>query len=133
MCKDPTAKIERKVTEAMKELKNKGLITTAHFEKLRPSLSRAPRFYGLPKIHKPSTPLRPIVSSIGSPTHSLAKFVTSIISSLTGKTPSHVKNAKHFTEMISEETVEEDEMMISFDVQSLFTNVPVSQASGCDS
>ena len=44
-----------------------------------------------------------------------------------------MKNAKHFTEMISEETVEEDEMMISFDVQSLFTNVPVSQASGCDS
>ena len=89
-------------------------------------VSRSP--YGLPKIHKPNTPLRPIVSAIGSPTYSLAKFVTTIISPLTGKTPSHVKNAKHFTEMISEETVDRDEVMVSFDVQFLFTNVPVDQA-----
>ena len=98
------------------------------FERLRPSQSKPPRFYGLPKIHKPNTPLRPIVSAIGSPTYSLAKFVTTIISPLTGKTLSHVKNAKHFTEMISEETVDGDEVMVSFDVQSLFTNVPVDQA-----
>ena len=127
MClkKDPTPKFERKVTEAFKDLKNKQLITKAHYE---PSLSKAPRFYGLPKIHKPDTPLRPIVSAIGSLTYSLAKFVTSIISPLAGKTSSHVKNAKRFTEMTLEETVNKDEVMVSFDVQSLFTNVPVGQA-----
>ena len=83
---------------------------------------KAPRFYGLPKIHKPNIPLRPIVSAIGSPTYSLAKFVTSIIFPLAGMTPSHVKNTKHFTGMISEEAVNEDEVMVGFDVQSLLTN-----------
>ena len=114
--KNPTAKIERKVYDCLKGLKDKGLITKAHFESLRPSQSKAPRFYGLPKIHKPNTPLRPIVSAIGSPTYSLGKFVTTIISPLVGKTPSYVKNSKHFAEMISKETVDRDEVMVSFDV-----------------
>ena len=126
--KDPTQKIERKVLEVLKELKNEGVINKPMFERLRPTSSKAPRFYGLPKIHKPETPLRPIASAIGSPTYSLAKFVTSIISPLAGTTSSFVKNSKHFTEMISEESVNRDEVMVSFDVKSLFTNVRVGEA-----
>ena len=45
----------------------------------RLTLSSVSWFYGLPMIHKPETPLRPIVLAIGSPTY---KFVTSIISPL---------------------------------------------------
>lgn len=120
--KNPTQKIKRKVLEALKEMKNEGVINKPMFERLRPISSR---FYGLPKIHKPETPLRPIVSAIGS----LAKFVTSIISPLAGTTSSFIKNSKHFTEMISEESVlNRDEVMVSFDVKSLFTNVPVGEA-----
>ena len=66
--KDPTQKIKRKVLEALKELKNEGVINKPMFERLRPTSSKAPQFYGLPKIHRPETPLRPIVSAIGSPT-----------------------------------------------------------------
>ena len=33
----------------------------------------AHRFYGLPKIHKPDTPLKPIVSSCGLVTYGVAK------------------------------------------------------------
>ena len=39
-----------------------------------------------------------------------------------------MKNAKHFSEMISSEVVSEQEVMVSFDVQSLFTNVPIDKA-----
>ena len=123
--KDPTLKIEKKVFDVLKELKTEGVINKPMFERLRPTSSKAPWFYGLPKIHKPETPLRPIVSAIGSPTYNLAKFVTSIISPLAGTTSSFVKNSKHFTEMISKERVNRDEVM---DVKSLFTNVPVGEA-----
>ena len=71
------------------------------------------------------------VSSISMSSHSIscpAKFVTSIISPLAGTTSYFVKNSKHFTEMISEESVNRDEVMVSFDVKSLFTNVPVGEA-----
>ena len=44
------------------------------------------------------------------------------------KTPSFVKNSQHFVEMIREMRVEENEVLVSFNVKSLFTNVPVDKA-----
>ena len=35
----------------------------------------APKFHGLPKIHKTGSPLRPIVSSRGSVTYGVAKVI----------------------------------------------------------
>ena len=46
-----------------------------------------PKFYGLPKIHKPDTPLRPIVSSCGSVTYGVAKELAKILKPLVGKVP----------------------------------------------
>ena len=45
------------------------------------------KFYGLPKIHKPDTPLRPIVSSCGSVTYGVAKELAKILKPLVGKSP----------------------------------------------
>ena len=41
--------------------------------------SPAPRFYGLPKIHKANCPMCPIVSACGMATYQLAKFLTKIL------------------------------------------------------
>ena len=103
---------------------NAKYINKVLFDRLKPSNTKAPRFYGLPKIHKPDMPLRPIVSAIGSPTYSLAKFVTKIISPLTGQTVAHVLD---FRNMILKERIDESEIMVSFDVKSLFTNVPIDK------
>ena len=35
--------------------------------------------YGLPKIHKPGNPLRPIVSSTGSVSYSLSKYLATLL------------------------------------------------------
>ena len=51
---------------------------------------RAPKFYGLPKIHKQGTPLRPIVSCCGSVTYGVAKEVTKILT--VPKTVEQVQN-----------------------------------------
>jgi hypothetical protein len=68
---------------------------------MKPNASRPPKLYGLPKIHKAEAPLvlRPIVSSIGSPTYHLAKHIATLITPLVGHMDSHVKNSKHFVEM----------------------------------
>ena len=39
-------------------------------------------FYGLPKIHKPDVPLRPITSCINAPTYNVSQHLVSILSSL---------------------------------------------------
>ena len=46
-----------------------------------------PKFYGLPKIHKTGTPLRPIVSSRGSITYGVAKELSHIIKPLVHQSP----------------------------------------------
>ena len=126
--KDPTATQEGKLSRRLKGLEKDGEITGHLYHQLRPSGSQPPRIYGLPKIHKAEVLLRPIVSCIGAPSYQLSKHIASLISPLAGKTDSHVKNSKHFVEVMSDLRVEEDEMLVSFDVSSLFTNVPIDEA-----
>ncbi len=79
--RDPTASIERKICSKLSELRKAGihaLSQTLH-DYLRPSATVCLKFYGLPKIHKPNVPLRPIVASQGSPTYVLAKYLAEIL------------------------------------------------------
>ena len=47
--KDPTGYIERKIFKELRELKCKQELDETIFAKTRPSASRMPRIYGLPK------------------------------------------------------------------------------------
>ncbi|MDA8031702.1 MAG: reverse transcriptase domain-containing protein, partial [Alphaproteobacteria bacterium] len=97
-------------------------------KKLTPRQSSAPQIYGLPKIHKAEVPLRPIVCTIGSPTYDLAKELARVLSPLSGGTSSFVKNSTHFVETISSVKIDSKDCLVSFDVKSLFTQVPVEDA-----
>ena len=44
---------------------------------------------------------------------------------------SFVENSEHLREILQEVTVEEDELLVSFDVKSLYTSVPVKPALNC--
>ena len=44
------------------------------------------------------------------------------------QTEHHVKNTKHFATVIKNKTVNEDEILVSYDVSALFTSVPVDKA-----
>ena len=129
--KDPTSATERKITRELKKLEQEKHITKTLMNRLKPTASRPPKLYGLPKIHKSDVPLRPIVSCIGSPTYQLVKHVTSSITQLTGQTSSFVKNSRHFVEMMEEERLLDGETMVSFDVKSLFTRVRSTSAAEC--
>ena len=80
--------------------------------------------YGLPKIHKDGVPLRPIISQIGSYTYDLAKFLVPILSPLM-KNEYSVKDSFAFVNELS--SVQNAPYMSSFDVVSLFTNIPLEE------
>ena len=126
--KDPTSQTETKVHRALKKLEEKGYISKSQWLYLAPRHSTPPQIYGLPKVHKEGTPLRPIVAAIGSPTHPLAKKLASILAPLSGNTASHVWNSADFVERIQQTPLEEDDCLVSFDVVSLFTKVPLDEA-----
>ena len=89
-----------------------------------------PKFYGLPKIHKPDTPLRPIVSRRGLVTYRVAKVLAKILKPLVGKSPHHIHSTQDFVEQDNKVTLLPGECLSSYDVTALFTSVPVEPALG---
>ena len=87
-----------------------------------------PKFYGLPKIHKPDTPLRPIVSSCGSVTYGVAKELAKILKPLVGQSPHHINRTQDFVEQAKHFKLESGECLSSYDVSALFTSVPIDPA-----
>jgi hypothetical protein len=95
---------------------------------LTPYHSKALHLYRLPKIHKAGTPLRPIVSSIGSPCYVLAGFIQTILKLLAGNSKSSVKNSDHFIQLLKPIELQDQDILGTFDVVSLFTNVPIKES-----
>ena len=126
--KDPTSKFKGKITTALKKLQKEEVLDRATYLKLYPTTEQPPAFYGLPKVHKQGAPLRPIVSSIGSVTYELASFLAKILGPLVGKSEHHVQNSADFVNKIKDIRVEEDEIITSYDVCSLFTCIPPKEA-----
>ena len=85
----------------------------------------APKFHGLPKIHKLDTSLRPIVSSCGSVTNGVAKELSEILKPLVGKSPHHINSTQDFVKQIEKVTLLPGECLSSYNVTALFTSVPV--------
>jgi len=106
----------------------KSTLTEDQRKKLNPTGSKPPRLYGLPKIHKEGVPLRPIVSNIGAPTYQLSKHLAEILGPLTGRSTQHVKNSSQFVQTLDSIILQPEEILVSFDVISLFTNVPIVQS-----
>ncbi|XP_072048674.1 uncharacterized protein [Amphiura filiformis] len=123
--KDPTQIFQARLVKLLKELKDCGTIDSKTYWKLYPTVCDIPKFYGLIKVHKAGAPLRPIVSSIGSVSYELARFVADIISPLIGQTVHHIKNTQTFVDQVRDLVVHADESLISFDVTALFTSIPV--------
>ncbi|XP_072019690.1 uncharacterized protein [Amphiura filiformis] len=129
MKKDPTLSLERKIGKAISEFKEQNKVDKKKASHLTPKHTVSPRIYGLPKIHKENMPLRPIVSSINSPCYNLVKHLADILTPLSGKGTSYIKNSQHFVEKARQIPIEPGDLLVSFDVVSLFTNVPIDDAS----
>jgi len=55
-----------------------------------------PKLYGLPKLHKPNIPMRPIVSLCGFPTYQLSKYLTTVLKHLTDESRHKLQSTENF-------------------------------------
>ena len=129
---NPTSSVEKDLNKILLKIKNENNGTAPQispnlYRKLHCGNSNPASFYGLPKIHKPGRPLRPITSSIGSPTYAVSKYLVSVLSPLRKNTYT-VQNSSVFTQQIKQHSISSEEVMVSFDVKSLFTSIPVNLA-----
>ena len=135
-CKDTTKQLHRDVQKALQQLnRDHGASrlywwSKQHYNKLLPTgfSSPAPRSHGLPKIKKANWPMQPIVSACGTATYQSAKFLTKILQKYTGITPTFVKDGKDFSQYLKSVHIGKDGELVSFNVSSLFTSIPVPTA-----
>ena len=130
--KDPTNTIKNKLINILKGIKTKTGLGINTYKSMYPTGCVRPKFYGLPKIHKPDTPLRPIVSSCGSVTYGVAKELAKILKPLVGKSPHHINSTQDFVEQAKHFKLESGECLSSYDVSSLFTSVPIDPVLAAD-
>ena len=124
--KNPILKEEERVLNTLKDLKKKGKISENLFDKMKPVGSQPARLYGLAKIHKTDIPMRPVLSMPGSAYHGVAQVVSNWLSNVPECQINC--NTKTICDALKYVNLEKDESIVSFDVTSLYTNVPVIEA-----
>ena len=138
---------DKRVMEIMKEFTDEytpEVLTEKENEYICDFIPTSSKFYCLPKIHKseeikrvmkerptkylkmsepPSILGRPIVGGPNCPTHKLSNLLDLILKPLAFQVKSYVKGSFHFLEMLPK-SIDFDSTFVTFDVTSLYTNIP---------
>ena len=84
------------------------------------------RLYGLPKTHKEKLSMRPILSATGTYNYALAKWLDEKLKPLSVNRYT-ISDTFSFAEEIQNLDIDENDILASYDVTSLFTNVPLQE------
>lgn len=126
---NPTSEHAALVNNAIDLLKNRNLLDEKMASQLKTVNPRTPRFYLLPKIHKPNNPGRPVVSSINCHTERISQFVDHHLQPLTKKLTSYIQDTTDFLRKLKNlpDKLPENTLLVTMDVRSLYTNIPNSE------
>ena len=109
-----------------------GELSENEYSKLRPKNAAPSRAHGLPKIHKQYDKLpkfRPIVNTVGSPYYSIGQYLAKLLNPLTHNelTLKDSFDAAEKIRQLPNTLFDDGYMFVSFDVESLFTSVPLTR------
>ena len=93
---------------------------------LCPKGTRLAHLYGLPKTHKEQLAVQPILSATNTYNYSLAKWLDSKLKPLSCNQYT-VTDTFRFTDEVRGFEIKNGEILVSYDVTSLFTNVPLEE------
>ena len=120
--------MENRIIDVLKKLTSKKVISEKKYEDLHTIGSSPAILYGRAEIHKPVKDdipsFRPILSAIGTPTYKLSKFFVPLLTPLTLNEYT-IKDSFSFAEELL--NYDSNLVMASFDVESLFTNIPLQE------
>lgn len=129
-----TSKMIKRIVD---NLKYKGYISKSQHRYLKPPTQpRQRHFYILPKIHKPQNKWtipyqipagRPIVSGCNSESASIEHFIDYFLQPIAAQSPSFIRDSSHFKAIISNTNINNTDLLVTFDVESLYTSIPISE------
>ncbi|KAG2503066.1 hypothetical protein JM18_009194 [Phytophthora kernoviae] len=89
---------------------------------------RLNRFYGLAKIHKPVLCIRPIISNSGTVLQGLSKWLDFKLRKYLKTTSTFLQDSDQLLRELPDVDLQPNDTLITFDVVSLYTNIPITQA-----
>ncbi|XP_015770330.1 PREDICTED: uncharacterized protein LOC107348781 [Acropora digitifera] len=102
------------------------ILPTAIAESVRPSGSRLAHLYGLPKTHKEKLAMRPILSATQTYNYALAKWLDDKLKPLVTN-QYMIRDTFEFVNEVHELVINNGDILVSYDVSSLFTNVSLEE------
>ena len=129
---DPTLTQLTTLQNYLRTIYNRGEITGDTFSEVQPQSTKPARAHGLPKTHKnfdTFPPFRPIIDTTGTAYQPIAKYLTRLLNPLTmnSHTLKDSFEAVSRIQNIPEQLFRDGYRFVSFDVKSLFTNVPLKK------
>ena len=129
--KNPVPKVEAETKRVFKAV-TKDKLPEKTVKELTPCHSRIPVFYGIPKDHKDSVPLRPVISACGGPTEKMSCLLERILKQLLKFVPTHLWDTRDFLTRLGkhsqEHGISKDSIFFSIDVVNLYGSIPISEA-----
>ena len=110
--RDATPALQRRLNGKLLSLKKAGAFDITRYYRLRSSVPQPPKLYG-------------------SPTYQLSKYLTSILQPLTDESRHKLQSTENFINAIKALQIPQDHKLVSFDVKSLFTSIPLQLALDC--
>ena len=89
--------------------------------------NETPKFYGIPKIHKPFTYLphmQPIVAQSNSPLLPTAKFIEHALQSLAQSYDDYIQNSTSLILRLQTMHIPSTSVLVTVDVESLYPSIP---------
>ena len=120
--------IENRVTDVLKNLRDKREISIEQYKGLTPSGSRTGIIHALATVRKIDTDglpsFRPILLGIGTPIYQLAQFLFPMLEPLTNNQYT-IKDSFTFAEEL--QSFDFKLVMVGFDIVPIFTNIPFQE------
>jgi len=88
---------------------------------VKPSAVVTPTLYGIPTFHKSGIPCRPILASTGNFTNDYAVWLNEVLAPIYEHS-TNLKDDFEFITKLEQSQISNSNIMVSFDVKSLFTN-----------
>lgn len=125
---DQNQRLGTEINATLKRLQELRQISKEDRWRMKSNGSSIAQFHGLPKIHKEGIPLRLIAAVPGRPTYNLDKSLWKRLKPIIAGPEHQINNQLSFLEEFHGTNIEEDGIMFSFDIVSLFTSVPLDLA-----
>ncbi|XP_078502142.1 uncharacterized protein LOC144756318 isoform X1 [Lissotriton helveticus] len=125
--KNPTERVIKSIQKLTTQALNNNIITKKEHEYLNKSERKIACIYGTPKMHKnvENPPYRPIVSTIGTPTEALSKYLDNILRPYIQFAPSYIKYTGAIVAKVEHLPFDNrKDLLVTLDVEALYSNIP---------